>query len=76
MAGGDEPDVACLQELKAPQEKFPHAAIETAGYGAVWVGMPRWHGVALLARGCQPVETRRCLPAIPADTQARYVERR
>ena len=69
-----KPDVACLQELKAPQEKFPQAAIEKAGYGAVWVGMPRWHGVALLARGCQPVETRRCLPGDPADTQARYVE--
>jgi exodeoxyribonuclease-3 len=68
------PDVACLQELKAPQEKFPAAAIEKAGYGAVWVGMPRWHGVALLARGCQPVETRRCLPGDPSDAQARYVE--
>ena len=68
------PDVACLQELKAPQEKFPQGAIEKAGYGAVWVGMPRWHGVALLARGCQPVETRRCLPGDPSDTQARYIE--
>jgi exodeoxyribonuclease-3 len=69
-----KPDVACLQELKAPQEKFPEAALAAAGYGAVWVGMPRWHGVALLARGCQPVETRRCLPGDPSDTQARYVE--
>ena len=68
------PDVACLQELKAPQEKFPELAIEQAGYGAVWVGMPRWHGVALLARGCQPVETRRGLPGDPSDGQARYVE--
>ena len=69
-----QPDVVCLQELKAPQEKFPQGAIQKAGYGAVWVGMPRWHGVALLARGCQPVETRRALPGDPEDAQARYVE--
>jgi exodeoxyribonuclease-3 len=69
-----QPDVACLQELKAPQEKFPQGPIEEAGYGAVWVGMPRWHGVALLARGCQPVATRRALPGDPEDLQARYVE--
>jgi exonuclease III len=28
------PDIVCLQELKAPQEKFPEAAIDAAGYGA------------------------------------------
>jgi exodeoxyribonuclease III len=69
-----QPDVACLQELKAPQDKFPRAAIEQAGYGAIWVGQPRWHGVALLARGCDPVETRRRLPGDPADTEPRYIE--
>jgi len=68
------PDVACLQELKAPQEKFPAAAIERAGYGAIWAGQPRWNGVALLARGCEPVETARCLPGDPDDAQARYIE--
>jgi exodeoxyribonuclease-3 len=68
------PDVACLQELKAPQEKFPHAAIEKAGYGAIWAGQSRWNGVALLARGCEPVETRRRLPGDPSDEQARYIE--
>jgi exodeoxyribonuclease-3 len=30
------PDVACLQELKAPQEKFPEEAIKNAGYNAIW----------------------------------------
>ena len=68
------PDVACLQELKAPQEKFPAAAIEKAGYGAVWAGQSRWNGVAILARGCEPVETRRALPGDPDDAQARYIE--
>jgi exodeoxyribonuclease-3 len=69
-----QPDVACLQELKAPQEKFPADAIRNAGYGAIWQGQSRWNGVAILARGCDPVETRRCLPGDPADEQARYIE--
>ena len=68
------PDVACLQELKAPQEKFPEKAIRKAGYGAIWNGQSRWNGVAMLALGCDPVETRRGLPGEPEDEQARYIE--
>ncbi len=68
------PDVACLQELKSPDEKFPAAAIEKAGYGAIWHGQSRWNGVAILARGCEPVETHRGLPGDPADSQSRYIE--
>jgi exodeoxyribonuclease-3 len=68
------PDVVCLQELKAPDEKFPAKAIEEAGYGAIWHGQKSWNGVAILARGCTPVETRRDLPGDPADTQSRYIE--
>jgi exodeoxyribonuclease-3 len=69
-----QPQAACLQELKAPQEKFPIEAIEKAGYGAVWLGQPRWNGVAILARGCEPVATHRGLPGDPDDAQARYIE--
>ena len=69
-----QPDVACLQELKAPDDKFPIAAIERAGYGALWQGQSRWNGVAILARGCQPIETRRGLPGDPDDQQSRYLE--
>lgn len=68
------PDIACLQELKSPDEKFPRAAIEKAGYGAIWHGQSRWNGVAILARGCEPVETHRGLPGDPADTHSRYIE--
>ncbi len=68
------PDVVCLQELKAPDEKFPQAAIEGAGYGAIWHGQKSWNGVAILARGCTPVETRRGLPGDPGDTHSRYIE--
>jgi exodeoxyribonuclease-3 len=69
-----KPDVVCLQELKAPDEKFPEAAIRDAGYGAVWHGQKSWNGVAILARGKQPVEHRRGLPGDPDDTHSRYIE--
>ena len=68
------PDIVCLQELKAPQEKFPARAIEKAGYGAIWHGQARWNGVAILARGCDPIETVRGLAGDPEDSQSRYIE--
>jgi exodeoxyribonuclease-3 len=69
-----KPDVACLQELKAPQEKFPEAAIREAGYGVIWHGQKSWNGVAILARGAEPVESRRMLPGDPEDLHSRYIE--
>jgi len=68
------PDVVCLQELKAQQDKFPEAAILEAGYGAIWHGEKSWNGVAILARGTKPIETRRRLPGEPEDAQSRYIE--
>ncbi len=68
------PDIVCLQELKTDDSGFPVAAIEAAGYGAVWRGQRTWNGVAILARGAAPVQTRRALPGDAADTQARYIE--
>ncbi len=68
------PDVACLQELKCTSRDFPAAAIERAGFGAVWEGEARWNGVAILARGAAPVPTRRRLPGDEADRQSRYIE--
>ena len=69
-----KPDVVCLQELKAPDDKFPEAAIRDAGYGAIWLGQKAWNGVALLARGDTPTETRRGLPGGKDDTHSRYIE--
>ncbi|MDR6954617.1 exodeoxyribonuclease-3 [Ancylobacter sp. 3268] len=69
-----EPDVVCLQELKAPDERFPRGQIEKAGYGAIWHGQKSWNGVAILARGTQPIETRRGLPGDPDDGHSRYIE--
>src|SRR5437868_5207293 len=68
------PDIVCLQELKAPDDKFPACALRAAGYGAIWHGQKSWNGVAILARGAEPVETRRGLPGDPDDTHSRYIE--
>jgi exodeoxyribonuclease-3 len=68
------PDAVCLQELKAEDRHVPEAALENAGYGAVWHGERTWNGVAILARGGKPVLTRRSLPGDSADKQARYIE--
>ena len=69
-----QPDAVCLQELKAETNNFPYAAIEQAGYGAVWQGQKTWNGVAILSKGSDPVEIRRTLPGDPSDGQARYIE--
>jgi exodeoxyribonuclease-3 len=70
----EQPDIACLQELKAPDAAFPIAEIERAGYGAIWHGQTSWNGVAILARGSEPVESRRGLPGDPEDLHSRYLE--
>lgn len=69
-----KPDVVCLQELKAPQEKFPLQAIMDAGYHAIWHGQKSWNGVAILSRYGEIQELRRGLPQDPDDTQSRYIE--
>ncbi|MGE3304361.1 MAG: exodeoxyribonuclease III [Rhizobiaceae bacterium] len=69
-----KPDVVCLQELKAADRQFPRSEIEKAGYGAVWRGQATWNGVAILARGAEPVMTRDALPGDDGDSQARYIE--
>ncbi len=70
----EKPDVACLQELKAPNEKFPLEAIEKAGYKAVWHGQKSWNGVAILSREHEIEEIGRVLPGDPDDVQSRYLE--
>jgi exodeoxyribonuclease III len=69
-----KPDVVALQELKATDADFPIAAIDKAGYGAVWRGQKTWNGVAILARKAEPVLTRTELPGDPEDHEARYIE--
>ena len=68
------PDVVCLQETKTTDDAFPADAIRKAGYGAIWTGQRSWHGVAILAKGVEPIECRRALPGDPSDKQPRYIE--
>jgi exodeoxyribonuclease-3 len=69
-----QPDVACLQELKTPDAKFPAQALRDAGYAPIWHGQASYNGVAILSRGAEPVEIRRGLPGDPDDTHSRYIE--
>src|SRR6185369_15658493 len=69
------PDVVCLQELRIYHDEFPVDAIRGAGYGMLWRGQkPRYNGVAILARGSDPVESRLMLPGDPLESEARYIE--
>jgi len=68
------PDIVCLQELKAGNEKFPEAALNAIGYDCLWHGQKSWNGVAILSRVGAPVETRRGLPDDPDPAQSRYIE--
>jgi exodeoxyribonuclease-3 len=69
-----KPDIVCLQELKAPNEKFPAEAIKAAGYDSIWHGQQRWNGVAILSCIGAPIETRRGLPNDPDPSHSRYIE--
>ena len=69
-----QPDIACLQELKAPQEKFPEQDILNAGYTAIWHGQKSWNGVAILSRIGELQEVRRTLPGEDEDDHSRYIE--
>jgi len=69
-----QPDIVCLQEIRAEQRDFPESDLKTLGYGAVWHGERSWNGVAILAKGTDPVLTRIGLPGNADDHQARYIE--
>ena len=69
-----KPDIVCLQELKSSDETIPVADIEAAGYGALWHGQKGFNGVAILARGEQPVQVQKGLGGEPDDDHSRYIE--
>ncbi|MFN9711735.1 MAG: exodeoxyribonuclease III [Alphaproteobacteria bacterium] len=68
-----KPDVACLQEIKCVDEKFPTEAFERLGYNVAVHGQKTYNGVALISK--TPLEdVRRGLPGDDTDEQARYIE--
>ena len=67
------PDVACLQEIKCVDEKFPSEAFESLGYNVAVHGQKSYNGVALLSK--TPMEDIvRGLPDGEGDDHARYIE--
>ena len=69
-----KPDIVCLQELKAPQEKYPEQAILDRGYHSLWHGQKSWNGVAILFLKDKPEEVRWVLSGDPQDSHSRYIE--
>ncbi|GGD16851.1 exodeoxyribonuclease III [Aureimonas glaciei] len=69
-----KPDLVCLQELKAVQDRFPEDELAAAGYHAAWRGERQWNGVAILGRDAPPIVTNDTLPGDPKDKQSRYIE--
>jgi exodeoxyribonuclease-3 len=68
-----QPDVACLQEIKCVDEKFPSEPFERIGYNLAIYGQKSYNGVALLSK--RPLEdVRRGLPHGEGDDHARYIE--
>lgn len=69
-----QPDIVCLQELKAPQDRFPLTEINDAGYEAIWKGQKQWNGVAILSKNLPMTEVQNTLPGDEEDLQSRYLE--
>ena len=68
------PDIVCLQELKAPQEKFPEKALLDIGYHSIWNGQKSWNGVAILSKTPDFSEIEIGLPGDPEDLQSRFIQ--
>jgi len=67
-----EPDVVCLQELKARDEDFPYAELRALGYHAAVFGQKTYNGVAILSR-TEPRDVERGLGDDVDDPQARAI---
>jgi exodeoxyribonuclease-3 len=67
------PDIACLQEIKCVDEKFPTAEFERLGYNVFTHGQKSYNGVALVSK--TPLEdVRKGLPGDDRDDHARFIE--
>ncbi|MDX8402473.1 MAG: exodeoxyribonuclease III, partial [Mariprofundaceae bacterium] len=50
----EAPDVVALQETKLPDDRFPRAAFEDAGWHVAFAGQKTYNGVAIIGR--QPIQ--------------------
>jgi exodeoxyribonuclease-3 len=63
-----------MLSLKCEQSAFPESELRKLGYSSAWKGQRSWNGVAILARGVEPIVTADRLPGDDADKQSRYIE--
>ncbi len=70
MAGA-RPDIVALQETKLPDERFPRAEIEAAGYHVAFNGQKTYNGVAIVSK--QPLADVVTDPPNLADPQRRIL---
>ncbi len=69
----EQPDIACLQEIKCVDDAFPSGAFEELGYNVAVHGQKSYNGVAILSK--YPIDdVVRGLPGDGDDDQARYIE--
>lgn len=67
-----QPDIVCLQELKAREDAFPYEAIREAGYHAAVYGQKTFNGVGILSR-IEPQNVRCGMGDGVEDPQARFI---
>ena len=69
----NNPDIVLIQELKARDEDFPKAEIESLNYNIVSMGQKSYNGVAIFSKF--PIsDVIYGLPTYKEDIQARYIE--
>lgn len=68
-------DVLCLQELKMPDEKFPHEELAQKGYRSWCAGQKTYNGVGILVRDGLNVDETSIVRNIPGfeDPQQRVI---
>ena len=75
LARARSPRMSCAsRSSRRPRRSSPRRRSARRGYGVIWHGQKSWNGVAILARGVDPIETRRGLPGDPEDVHSRYIE--
>jgi exodeoxyribonuclease-3 len=71
----EQPDILCLQEIKAPPARVPPSLCELEGYWCMWHGASAYSGVGLhVRRGVAPSRPPHLHPAFDVETRIVTVE--